>query len=108
MPVVTVYFNLHPDRFFGYKHGHSVQKVFSYEAPSEGDLIELAEAAFDAFTLPLRLLDEAYRLVAEQYRAAGHRSLTVGDVLQIDHTWLACMPDGWVELEQAPVEVPGE
>jgi hypothetical protein len=105
---ISIYFNLHEGHFFGYEHGHPVQKLFSYEAPSTSDLMELAEEAFGAFNAPLELLAEPYRVVAERYRAAGNRSLYVGDVLNIDESWLACASSGWVELEQAPVEVRGE
>jgi hypothetical protein len=108
MPNVIIYFNLHPEHFFGYECGHPVEKVFSYEAPSTSDLMELADEAFAAFNAPLELLAEPYRVVAEDYRALGNRSLSVGDVLKIDESWLACASSGWVELEQAPVEVRGE
>jgi hypothetical protein len=105
MSVVDVYFNLHPDHFFGYEHGHPVRKAFTYDAPTTSGLIELADEAFAAFNAPLELLAPAYRKIAEAYRAAGNRSLSVGDVLQIDGTWLACASVGWVELDHAPAEV---
>lgn len=108
MSHISVYFNLHEDHFFGYEHGHPVQRVFSYEAPRTSGLMELAEEAFAAFNAPLELLSEPYRGVAERYRAAGNRSLSVGDLLKIDDDWVACASAGWTRLEQAPVEVPGE
>jgi hypothetical protein len=47
-----VYFNLHPDHFFGYRHGHAVETVFSYEAPSVSDVMALANEAYGAFNAP--------------------------------------------------------
>lgn len=108
MSHITVYFNLHPDHFFGYEHGHPVKQAFSYEAPSTSDLIGLADEAYGAFNAPYELLAEPYRVVAEQYRTARNRSLSVGDVLKVDDTWLACASAGWVELDQAAVEVHDE
>lgn len=108
MPVVAVYVNLHPDHFFGYQPGHPLQKVFGYEIPTTSDAYTLADEAFAAFNAPLELLNPTYRAIAKAYRAAGNRSLSVGDVLRIGDTWLACAPTGWVELDQAPVEATDE
>ena len=105
MPYVAVYFNTHQDHFSGYKHGHAVCKVFSYDAPASSGLDDLAEEAFAAFNAPLESLDPAYRSIAEGYRAAGNRSLSVGDVLCIGDAWLACATYGWVQVDEAPIEV---
>jgi hypothetical protein len=85
-----------------------LRQVFSYEIPTTSDAYALADEAFAAFNAPLELLNPTYRAIAEAYRAAGNRSLSVGDVLRIGDTWLACASAGWVELESAPVEVSGE
>lgn len=99
---VFVYFNLHPNHFQGYEHGHPLKKVFSYEAPAEGTPRTLADQAFRAFNAPPELIPEAYQEITKDYRRVGLRSLSVGDALRIGETWLVCSATGWIELDQAP------
>lgn len=61
---VFVYFNLHPNHFLGYEHGQPLKKVFSYEAPEEGEPEELADQAFQVFNSPPELAPVAYRDIA--------------------------------------------
>jgi hypothetical protein len=99
---VIVYFNLHPNHFLDYEHGQPLKEVFSYMAPEAGEPRELADKAFQAFNAEPELASDAYREIAQDYRAAELRSLSVGDVLRIGETWLACAATSWIELEQAP------
>lgn len=103
---VIVYFNTHPNHFLGYEHGHPVRQVFRYEAPEPDEPRVLADEAFRAFNAPRELVSQAYRAITDKYRAAGLRSFSVGDVLQVDGIWLACAAADWVELEQAPQLAP--
>lgn len=108
MPLVIVYFNMHSDHFLGYEHGHPLEKVFSYEAPTTSGLFRLADEAFHAFNAPSELVLPVYRPVAEAYRAARLRSLSVGDVLRVGDSWLACAATSWIALAEAPSEVSGD
>jgi hypothetical protein len=102
---VTIYFNTHPDHFLGYEPGHSLQRVFSYTAPTTSELFRLADEAFHAFNAPPELVLPVYRDIAKDYRAAGLRSLSVGDLLRVGHSWLACAATSWIALAEAPSEV---
>jgi hypothetical protein len=102
---VVVYFNVHPDHFLGYEYGHPLQKAFEYDAPTGSELFRLAEEAFNAFNAPGELVLPDYRAIAESYRAAGNRSLSVGDVLRVGHSWLACASTSWIALAEEPSEV---
>jgi hypothetical protein len=108
MPSVIVYFNTHPDHFLGYKHGHPLEEVFSYEPPTLSGTFRLADEAYHAFNAPLELVLPSYRTIAEAYRAAGRRSLSVGDVLQIGGSWLACAATCWIALTEPHREVHGD
>jgi hypothetical protein len=105
LPSVTVYFNTHPDHFLGYEHGHPLRRVYSYEAPTSSGLFQLADEAFHAFNAPPELVMPVYCPIAEAYRAARLRSLSIGDVLQVDDSWLACAATSWIVLAEAPSEV---
>jgi hypothetical protein len=108
---VIVYHNVARDQndrhinFDGYQHGQPLVPVFAYDVVLlDGGLPELmliAERAFEAFNLPPGLLNERQRELAARYRARSLRSLSVGDVLRLGDTALACDRAGFRE-------VPGE
>jgi hypothetical protein len=108
---VIVYHNVArgPDgrciNFDGYKPGQPLVPVFSYDADPAGSglpgLQVIAEQAFEAFNLPAELLSPRQGELAARYRARSLRSLSVGDVLRLGDTALACDPAGFRE-------VPGE
>jgi hypothetical protein len=108
---VIVYHNVArgPDsrriNFDGYKPGQPLVPVFRYDAdPADSGLPGLqviAEQAFEAFNLPAELLNPRQGELAARYRGRSLRSLSVGDVLRLGDTALACDPAGFRE-------VPGE
>lgn len=112
---VIVYHNVARDEhdrhinFDGYQHGQPLVAVFTYDIELlDGGLPELrlvAEKAFEAFNLPPDLLSGRQRELAAGYRARSLRSFSVGDVLRLDSTTLACDPVGFREVPSELNEV---
>jgi hypothetical protein len=112
---VIVYHNVARDQndrhinFDGYQHGQPLVPVFTYDvALLDGGLPELrlvAEKAFEAFNLPPELLGGRQRELATGYRARSLRSMSVGDVLRLGGTALACDPAGFREVPSELNEV---
>lgn len=108
MPVkVSIYHN-NEARFLPYEDGQQLTAVASHrlDVPST-DPVTVAEWAFRTFNADLDLLEterqlpggETTFLAACVYRLLGRRSLSVGDVVEIQtgpcSQWLACDPLGW-------------
>jgi len=105
---VTVLHNSGRGRFFGYEAGDTLVRVFDLSVSASG-VEAAAEVVFAvANSYPGELFCEpAYAGVVAAYRAAGLRSLSVGDVLIIaDHTGVktawACAPAGFDQLDRLP------
>lgn len=109
---VTVYHNVTRDEtghhlgFDGYQPGQPLVPVFAYDVELlDGGMPELllvAEAAFEAFNADPDMLVGSQRDLATRYRDRRLRSLSVGDVLRLGDTALACDPVGF---RQAPAEL---
>jgi hypothetical protein len=105
---LTVLHNSGPGRFFGYEEGDALVRVFDLSVSASG--VEAAAEVVFAVTnsYPGELFCEpSYADVVAEYRAAGLRSLSVGDVLIIaDHTGVktawACAPAGFDQLNSLP------
>jgi hypothetical protein len=105
---VTVLHNSGPGRFFGYEQGDALIRVFDLSVSASG--VDAAAEVVFAVTnsYPGELFCEpSYADVVAEYRAAGLRSLSVGDVLIIaDHTGVntawACAPAGFDQLDGLP------
>jgi hypothetical protein len=105
---VTVYHNIArgPDErhinFDGYQPGQPLVPVFAYDVELlDGGIPELlliAETAFEAFNADPGLLPTRTRDLATRYRARSLRSLSVGDVLRLGDTALACDPVGFRQV----------
>jgi hypothetical protein len=105
---VTVYHNIarddagHQLGFDGYQPGHPLVAVFTYDANllngGPPELLRIAEAAFEAFNADPEMLAGAQRKLATRYRRRALRSLSVGDVLLVGDTALACDPVGFREV----------
>jgi hypothetical protein len=110
---VTIYHN-DEARFMPYEDGQLLNAVTSHwlDVPAGGDPLAIAEWAFRTFNADLDLLEterhnpggETTFLAACMYRLLGHRSLSVGDVVEI-HTgassqWLACDSVGWRQITE--------
>lgn len=102
---VTVYHNVargSDDRhinFDGYQPGQPLVPVFAYDVElldgGMEELLLIAEMAFEAFNADPDLLPDRTRDLATRYRARSLRSLSVGDVLRLGDTALACDPVGF-------------
>lgn len=105
---VTVYHNVArgPDdryvNFDGYRPGQPLVPVFAYDAGlldgGMEELLLIAERAFEAFNADPDLLTGRMRDLATGYRARSLRSLSVGDVLRLGDTALACDRVGFREV----------
>ena len=109
---VTVYHN-DEARFLPYQDGQVLTAITSHwlDAP-DPDPIAVAEWAYRTFNADLDLLEterhtphgELTFLAASVYRLLGHRSLSVGDVVEVhtatDSHWLACDPTGWRRIDE--------
>lgn len=120
MPVkVTVYHN-DDARFMPYAHGHRLTAVTSHWLDTAiGDAAAVADWAYCTFNADLDMVEterhtpagETTFLAACVYRLLGHRSLSVGDVVEIEagaqRRWLACDPFGWRSIDE-PAHRSGE
>jgi hypothetical protein len=105
---VTVYHNVardpdnHHINFDGYQPGQPLVPVFTYDVElldgGMPELLVIAETAFEAFNADPDLLPDHARELATRYRARSLRSLSVGDVLRLGDTALACDPVGFREV----------
>jgi hypothetical protein len=93
---VTIYHNISRDAFFGFNYGnedgnspHYLAKVFTFDSARLGTADDgILAAAFEAFNVGTDTL-------AEEYRARRLRSLSVGDVVDIDGRSYSCERLGW-------------
>jgi hypothetical protein len=108
---VTIYHN-NECRFMPYRDGQELVAVTYHWLPSRAgrDPETLADWAFHTFNADLDVLErgrdtvegETTFLAACVYRLMGYRSLSTGDVVEIqngpERQWLACQPVGWRHL----------
>lgn len=73
-----------------YEPGDEYYLATTYSEPDDEDLA-YCERAFERFNVG----DERTDPVVSQYRGAGHRSLSVGDVVVIDDRAYTCNSVGW-------------
>ncbi|RKR88299.1 hypothetical protein BDK92_2610 [Micromonospora pisi] len=121
MLTVTVYHN-QESRFMPYEDGQRLVAVTSHrlEAHDGRDPQMATEWAFHAFNADLDRLEsargtadgEAAFLAACVYRLLGCRSVSVGDVVEVqadreDSQWLSCSPFGWRHITE-PSNLSGE
>jgi hypothetical protein len=76
MSKVTIFHNVSRDGSFGYVTGQDLVPVFMYESDTDANDVVL-NRAFETFNVGEGKL-------AQEYRARRLRSLSVGDVVQID------------------------
>ena len=105
---VTIYHN-DEARFMPYQDGQLLTAVTSHwlDTPTSDDPLAVADWAYRTFNTDLDLLEterhtpdgETTFLAACLYRLLGHRSLSIGDVIEIETgsetRWLACDPYTW-------------
>lgn len=67
--------------------------------------VEACERAFRVFNIdPAELTEYHQRFVARAYRVKGKRSLSVGDIVEVDAHAYACGNVGFVKVEP-PIEI---
>lgn len=97
--------NYAPSAFLrGYESGDTVTEVFTYSTQRTADTNDDVLAA-EAYTLFNVGHDSEFGVPdprAVDYRARRNRSLSVGDVLDIDGRFFACDAVGWRALPEAP------
>ncbi len=110
---VTIYHN-DEARFMPYEDGQLLTAVTSHwlDTPTGDDPLAIAEWAYRTFNADLDLLEterhnpggETTFLAACVYRLLGHRSVSVGDVIELGagshHQWLACDPGRWRSIAE--------
>jgi hypothetical protein len=105
---VAVLHNRGRGRFFGYEAGDALVRVFDLSVSATGvqAACEVVFAVTNSYPGEL-FCESTYADVVAEYRAAGLRSLSVGDVLIIGdqmgvNTAWACAPAGFDQLDSVP------
>ena len=83
------------------------KQVFSYMDWTNLDS-QILDRAFEMFNAPHEFLKEGDYVIALQYRNKKLRSLSVGDVVEIDGVRHQCLPVGWDLEENVKFEKDGE
>ena len=84
--------------FRAYEPGHTTRETVSYETDLT-DPLAVCEDAFRRFNI-----GDASDPVVAEYRGAGNRSLSVGDVVVVDGVAYGCDSAGWSVVEFGPVK----
>jgi hypothetical protein len=86
----------------GYQPGHPLTPVarFHTERASEDVLAEVFQLYNVGDDPDYGTPDDR----ALAYRHRGNRSLSVGDVVQVNQQWWACAPFGWTHINPPPAE----
>jgi len=61
---------------------------------------DILESAFKLFNAPEDFLDPEEAKIAKRYRRQGLRSLSVGDVVELDNIKYLCESVGWRKLKR--------
>lgn len=80
----------------GYEPGHLLTKVYELDARDGAHWAAALAYAYDVFNVGHEATPPNRDAVG--YRARDNRSLSIGDVVEIEGTWYACMPVGWGEI----------
>jgi hypothetical protein len=59
---------------------------------------EVAELMFHILNAPEEILSEVELDIANEFRAAGHYSLSTGDIVEVDGSAFLCESFGWKEV----------
>jgi len=83
--------------------------VYSY-VDKEGEAEKvICEKAFELFNAPLEFIKGDYDyFIATDYRSKKLRSLSVGDIVQVDNVKWVCLPIGWQKKVDYDRENKGE
>jgi hypothetical protein len=103
---VTIYHNISRDAFFGFNYGnedgnspHYLVKVFKFDSSRlRGDSAGILAGCFHEFNVGETPL-------AAEYRARRLRSLSVGDIVDIDGRAYSCERVGWKPVNGSQMTV---
>jgi hypothetical protein len=104
-----VYLNHAHARLFGFNETTAQLRMaesFDLELPEHLTGSAVVEAALDVVFEQLSI-DEPEHIWALRYRLAGHRSLSVGDVVVIGDTAWVVAPIGWKPISAATLSAAG-
>lgn len=91
---IRVFHNTDPlAQAFGYQPGAAVREVCTYSDATSSTADEALNQAFRLFNVGH---DPDPRAVT--YREQGHRSFSVGDVIEIDGNYYGCAALGWIAI----------
>lgn len=99
--IVRIWHNESPDHYFGYEYGHRLIEVFAYRLGNRFTDLASCDLAYHLFNVGHDPEFGEPHPFAMAYRMAGHRSLSVGDVVQVDSRFYACESSGWRVLENS-------
>jgi hypothetical protein len=111
---VTVYLSKQPRRTLMLRDAEGIKQALNdgchveaytllVDASTHDEAANIAFGVCNSYSGELHCGPE-YRDDVLLYRASGHRSLSVGDVVKVarlskaDEAWMGCAPIGWVEL----------
>lgn len=105
----TVYLNEAPGSFFGFDTERAILNMaasFDLDIADHLTVPAAVEAARETVFEQLNI-DEPDHTWAQYYRLAGHRSLSVGDVVVIGETAWVVAPIGWKPISAATLSAAG-
>ena len=80
------------------------KRVFNYIDERGKRDEEILENAFELFNAPEEFIDPGEVKIAKRYRKNGLRSLSVGDVVEVDNIKYICEGVGWRKLKRGELE----
>jgi len=84
------------------------KRVFTYMDWGDSKVNFILDKAFKMFNAPPEVLDEDELEIMEQYRKKQLRSLSVGDVVQVEDVKYVCQSFGWKKKEEYDLEIAAE
>lgn len=90
---------------YGYQDGDEVAPVFVFTAGDHNLVDNIPELAFRLFNAPIEYLTPDDAAIANRYRANRLRSLSVGDLVQVDGEFFACDRFGFKKLSDPDITV---
>ena len=94
---VDIYFGAFCDEDIKKRVFHYIDDVHRWDS-------DILERAFELFNAPLEYLDDDDLKIARRYRSERLRSLSVGDVVEVDNVKYLCEGVGWRKLERGELE----
>jgi hypothetical protein len=94
---VNIYFGAFCDEDINKRVFHYIDNVHRWDR-------DILERAFELFNAPLEYLEDDGFIIASRYRGEKLRSLSVGDVVEIDKIKYLCEGVGWRKLKKGELD----